>query len=174
MGLLTRLRGKPPEQRREGGGLAADARAMRVALLGIHAELQRVNGVGAPVDLRAIVRDLLEGEVAAPTDDIASLVRAGVDPDEFYEREIGPSWDGLGETQRAARVEGFIELSTMMDAPGGREGLSPEMIPRVHTKTLVLAWAFDETYGFSTRWSRGTDSGGPDGGADSGFCTSLS
>jgi hypothetical protein len=153
MGLITRLRGKPPE-RREGGGLAADARGIRPALAAIHAELERVNGPGAPVDLRAIVRDLLEGEVASPTADIAGLVRSGVDPGEFYEREIAPSWDGLGEAQRAARVEGFIELSEMMDAPGAGEGLPPEMIPRVHTKTLLLAWAFDETYGFLNSLAR--------------------
>jgi hypothetical protein len=154
MSLLTRLIGKPPERRRQAGGLAADARAMRPALAGIHAELARVNGASAPVDLRAIVRDLLEGEVQAPTDDIAALVRAGVDPGEFYDREVAPSWDGLGEAQRAARVEGFIELSTMMDAPGAGEGLPPEMIPRVHTKTLLLAWAFDETYGFLNSLAR--------------------
>jgi hypothetical protein len=29
------------------------------------------------------------------------------------------------------------------------------MIPRVHTKTLVLAWAFDETYGYLARLARG-------------------
>ena len=128
---------------------------MRVALAGIHAELTRVHGPDAPVDLRAIVRDLLEGEVEAPTADVAELVRAGVTPDEFYERELKPSWEGLGEAQRAARVEGFIELSTMMDAPGAAEGLPADMIPRVHTKTLLLAWAFDETYGYRRAGPRG-------------------
>ena len=147
MGLLARLKGDSPEVH-EGGDLAADARAMRRALGSIRADLDRVNGAGSPVDLRAVVRDLLEGEVQAPTADVATLVRAGVDPEEFYDREIGPSWDGLGEPQRAARVEGFIDLARMMDAPGAGEGLPEEMIPRVHTKTLVLAWAFDETHGY--------------------------
>jgi hypothetical protein len=153
MDLLTRLRGKQPE--RTAGGLAADARAMRPALAGMHAEHTRVHGLDAPVDLRGMVRDLLEGEVEAPTADVAELVRLSVDPGEFYEKEIAPSWEGLGEAQRAARVEGFIELSTMMDAPGAAAGLPAEMIPRVHTKTLLLAWAFDETYGFLSSLARG-------------------
>ena len=154
MGLLTRLLGTEPQPRRE-GGLAADARAMRLALAGMHAENARVDGAGAPVDLRGIVRDLLEGEVEAPTADVAELVRTGEDPVDFYEKEIAPSWEGLGEAQRAARVEGFIELTTMMDTPGAAAGLPAEMIPRVHTKTLLLAWAFDETYGFLNTLARG-------------------
>jgi hypothetical protein len=155
MSLFKRLMGTESAAPRESGGLAADARSMRTALAGMHAELGRVNGPGAAVDLRAIVRDLLEGEVAAPTADIATLVRHQVEPDEFYEHEVGPSWDDLGEAQRAARVEGFIELSTMMDAPGAAEGLPADMIPRVHTKTLLLAWAFDETYGYLNSLARG-------------------
>jgi hypothetical protein len=152
MGLLTRLRGREPERRAH--GFAADARAMRAALDGLHAELERVNGRGSPVDLRSMVRDLLEGEVEAPTADVAELMRLGEQPDEFYEREVKPSWEGLGEAQRAARVEGFLELATMIDAPGAATGLPPEMIPRVHTKTLLLAWAFDETYGFISSLAR--------------------
>ena len=153
MGLLTRLRGR--EERRTAGGLAADARSMRATLDAIHAELARVNGLGAEVDLRAIVGDLLEGEVAAPTADVAELMRAGVTPDEFYEKELRGSWEGLGEAQRAARVEGFVELSTMMDDPAAAAGLPEGMIPRVHTKTLLLAWAFDQTYGFLREIERG-------------------
>src|SRR2546423_4226093 len=153
MGFLSRLRGKEPES--GAGGLPEDARAMRAALGGIHAERARVSGWTAGVDLRAIVRDLLEGEVAAPTADVAELVRSQVDPEEFYEKELEPSWEGLGESQRAARVDGFIELSQMIDAPGAAAGLPPDMIPRVHTKTLVLAWAFDETYGYLSALGRG-------------------
>ena len=153
MGLLTRLRGR--EEERPAGGLAADARSMRATLDAIHAELTRVNGVGAEVDLRALAADLLEGEVAAPTADVAELMRSGVTPGEFYEKELKGSWEGLGEAQRAARVEGFIELSTMMDDRAAAAGLPPGMIPRVHTKTLLLAWAFDETYGYLNALARG-------------------
>lgn len=154
MGLLTRLRGRE-EAEPPAGGLAADARAMRVTLDAIHAELKRVNGAQAEVDLRTIVGDLLEGEVAAPTADVAELMRIGVTPDEFYDKELRGSWEGLGEAQRAARVEGFIELSAMMDDPAAAAGLPPDMIPRVRTKTLLLAWAFDETYGFLRELARG-------------------
>jgi hypothetical protein len=154
MGLLARLRGKAPEGHRP-RSLAGDARAMRAALDGIHSDLVRVNGPSAPVDLRAIVRDLLEGEVKAPTTDVAELVRTGEDPGEFYDREVAPGWEGLSEAQRAERLEGNIELSTMMDAPGAAAGLPPEMLPRVHTKTLLLAWAFDETYGYLSSLARG-------------------
>jgi hypothetical protein len=147
MGLLSRIRGGGEPQRQE-RSLAGDARAMRAALGALHAELVRVNGPSAEVDLRTIVRDLLQGEVEAPTADVAALIKADLDPDEFYDKELQGSWEGLGESQRAARVDGFIELSQMMDAPGAAAGLPGDMIPRVHTKTLVLAWAFDETYGF--------------------------
>jgi hypothetical protein len=154
MGLLSRLRSHDKPQPRE-RSLAADARAIRSALGALHAELARVNGAPAEVDLRAIVRELLEGEVEAPTADVAELVRADLDPDEFYEKELQGSWEGLGEAQRAARVEGFIELSQMMDAPGAAAGLPADMLPRVHTKTLLLAWAFDETYGYLSALGRG-------------------
>jgi hypothetical protein len=153
MGLLTRLRGTgSPDGRTH--GFAADARAMRRTLDGLHAELERVNGGGSPVDLRPLIRDLLEGEVEAPTADIASLMRLGEDPDEFYEREVMPSWEGLGEAQRATRIEGFLELATMIDAPGAAQGLPAGMVERVHTKTLLLAWAYDETYGFISSLAR--------------------
>jgi hypothetical protein len=154
MGLLTRLLGREPGERRA-GGLPEDARAMRRTLVGLHAEHQRVHGPTAAVDLPAIVRELLEGEVEAPTADVAELVRSGADPEEFYEKELKGSWEGLGEAQRAARVEGFIDLSQMVDAPGAGAGLPEGMIPRVHTKTLLLAWAFDETYGFMSTLASG-------------------
>jgi hypothetical protein len=155
MGLLTRLRGREEAEPRAAGGLAADARSMGPVLDAIHAELVRVNGPRAEVDLRALAADLLEGEVAAPTADVAELMRIGVTPAEFYEKELKGSWEGLGEAQRAARVEGFIELSSMMDDPAAAAGLPPDMIPRVHTKTLILAWAFDETYGYLRELARG-------------------
>jgi len=153
MGLLSRLR-HDDEPRRKERSLAGDARGMRAALAALHAEIARARG-SAEVDLRAIVRDLLDGEVEAPTADVAALVLADLDPDEFYEKELKGSWEGLGESQRAARVDGFIELSQMMDAPGAGVGLPEDMIPRVHTKTLLLAWAFDETYGYISALGRG-------------------
>ena len=154
MGLLTWLFGERDEARGS-GGLAVDAREMRRTLDGLHAENVRVHGPAAPIDLRGMARDLLEGEVAAPTADVVDLMRRGVRPDEFYETDVRPSWEGLGEAQRAQRIEGFMELSLLMDAPGAAEDLPEEMLPRVHTKMLMLAWAFDETYGFISLLGRG-------------------
>ena len=151
MGLLDRLRGERTADGERPVSLARDAVNMRATLTGLHAER---GGSGDP-DLRALTIDLLEGEVEAPTADLAGLVRADLDPDEFYEKELRGSWEGLGESQRAARVEGFLELSQMMDAPGAAAGLPEDMIPRVHTKTLLLAWAFDETYGYLSALGRG-------------------
>ena len=88
---------------------------MRAALTAMLEERRRVNGRSV-IDLRAILDDLLTGEVAAPTADVALLKRHHVDPGDFYEKEIAPSWEGLGEAQRAARLEGFLDLSRMLDA----------------------------------------------------------
>src|SRR3954451_22776595 len=136
MGLLTRLMGKEPEEAaHRKHGFAADARAMRLTLDGLHAELERVNGRGAPVDLRSMVREMLEGEVEAPTRDVAELMRLGTDPDDFYEQDVMPNWEGMGEAQRAARGEGFLGLATMIDPPGAQAGLPEGMVEPVPTKT---------------------------------------
>src|SRR3954464_14009641 len=98
MGLLTRLMGKETEEApRRRHGFAADARAMRLTLDGLHAELERVNGRGAPGDLRPMLRGLPGGEGEGPTGDVAELIRLGEEPDAFYEREVKASWEGLGE-----------------------------------------------------------------------------
>jgi hypothetical protein len=132
--------------------LAGDATAMRATLSALQAER---GGAEGPVDLRAIVRDLLAGEVSAPTGDVSALVRLNTDPDDFYGNEIRPSWEGLSETQRARRLEGFLELAAMLDAAAGNGGVPAEMGAVVHTKALLLAWAFDETYGYLSRLARG-------------------
>lgn len=130
---------------------AGDAAAMRAALRSMQSEPGRRDG---RIDLRAIVRDLLEGEVAAPTSDVALLVRRLASPDDFYDSEIRPSWEGLSEAQRARRVEGFIDLAAMLEGGGGAD-LPADMSATVRTKTLLLAWAFDETYGYLSRLARG-------------------
>ena len=142
---------------RNGGqqpGLAGDALRMRAALAAMVAERRRL-GEGSDVDLRALVEDLLTGEVASPTSDVARLVEHHVDPGAFYEKEIAPSWEGLGEVQRAARLDGFLDLSRMLDEQGEAAGLPEEMAATVHTKTLLLAFAFDETYGYLSRIASG-------------------
>jgi hypothetical protein len=146
MGLLDRLRGERAEAvAPTSGRLAADARAMRTTLSALHAE--RSASVGSDLlDLRAILRDLLEGEVTAPTEDVRFLISADTDAGEFYAAEIEPSWDGLGENARAAKLDGFIELARMADA--SPDALPREMVATVRTKTIVLAWAFDEVHGY--------------------------
>ena len=127
---------------------------MRETLVALQAERERA---GSPdIDLRELTHDLLNGEVTPPTADIRFLMRRGVEADAFYEDEVAPSWEGLGEAQRAARLEAFMEMLEMLDQAGDAAGLPPDMSATVHTKTLLLAWAFDETYGYLSRLVRGT------------------
>jgi hypothetical protein len=152
MGLLDRLTGG------HGGtaeaparpSLARDARAMRATLDGIQAE----HGPDAPIDIRAMLRDLLDGEVQSPTRDVAALRDEGVDADDFYEQEIAPSWEGLDEAARASRIEGFLDLCAMVEEAGDLAGIPEDMAARTRTKTLLVAWAFDETYGYLSQIAR--------------------
>jgi hypothetical protein len=149
MGLLDRLRGREGTPADGRSSLAADAGAVRDTLDGLYRE-----GGGAPLSLRDAVRDLLEGEVEAPTADVASLRSRATDPDDFYAREVAPSWDGLNEAQRAARLDGFLEMCAMLEGSADLMGVPPEMAASVRTKTLLIAWAFDEEYGYLSRLAR--------------------
>ncbi len=118
MGFLDRLR--VPERASSsapsgGGSLARDARAMRMALIALNAEREQLDPGRAEVDLRGLTADLLEGEVAPPTADVALLVRHGVDAETFYDKELARSWEGLDENQRAARVQQFVDLALMLE-----------------------------------------------------------
>ena len=152
MGLLDRLTGggaatgeAPPRS-----DMARDARAMRATLNGIQAE----RGPAAPIDLRAITRDLLDGEVEAPTRDVAALRDERIDADDFYQHEIAPSWEGLDEAARASRIESFLDLCAMVEEAGELTGIPEDMAARTRTKTLLFAWAFDETYGYLSQIAR--------------------
>jgi len=143
MGLFDRLRGEPTATA-EAPSLARDARTMRATLTALHSERG-----GGDLDLRALVRDLLEGEVEAPTPDVTHMISLGTDPAEFYERELAPNWDGLDELRRADKLDQFVELARMVEA-------SPDALPRdmaasLRTKLLVLGWAFDEAHGYLGR-----------------------
>jgi hypothetical protein len=131
--------------------LADDARTMRATLDAIRRELRAARGPDGQIDVRAALRDMLEGEVEPPTADVAALKRRGTDPDRFYEAEVAPSWEGLDEDQRAARLDGFLELCELLESAGDAAGLPPQMAPAIRTKALVLAWAFDETHGYLAR-----------------------
>jgi hypothetical protein len=101
--------------------------------------------------LEALCRDVF---AAGATTDLRWLKSRGVDPAAFYRTELRPSWEGLDQRARAAKIERFIELSHML---GGDqlEGEPPEemrdLIATVHVKTLLLSWAHDRTYGFIDR-----------------------
>jgi hypothetical protein len=158
MGLLDRLRGASDGTATAApakADLAHDARAMRSTLDAMRADDVRARGPVADVDVRAVIRDLLVGEVAAPTADVAALHGERLDPDGFYEKEVAPSWDGLGEAQRAARLEGFLDLVAMIEEAGDAAGIPEDMAARTRTKALIVAWAFDETYGYLPRLGRG-------------------
>jgi hypothetical protein len=121
--------------------LAADADAMRDALDRLAAE--------RALSPRDAVRALFGDEVGAPTADVAALRDRGTDPDDFYANEVAPSWDGLSEAQRSARLEGFLEMCALLES--APDAVPAEMGQAVRTKTLILAWAFDEEYGYLSR-----------------------
>ena len=147
MGLLDRLRGERKDAAEVlAGTLAGDARTMRTTLSSLRVERSGAGSGPADPDLRSLVRDVLEGEVVAPTADVRFLISAGTDADAFYSSEIQPNWEGLDENARAAKLDGFMEVARMADA--SPDALPREMVATVRTKTLVLAWVFDEVHGY--------------------------
>lgn len=161
MGLLKRLRqpDRPPAGPSD-GGLARDARAMRNALQALNAEREQLDPGRPEIDLRGLVSDLLDGEVAPPTADVARLVEDGVDARTFYDKELARSWEGLTENQRVARVEQFAGLAAMLESAGPEAQVpnQEQMLASVRTKTLLLAFAVDETYGLMRQIERDPES----------------
>jgi hypothetical protein len=89
-------------------------------------------------DLAIVAAELLE---RAPTRDVRALVHDGVTEDELYEGELRPNWEGLSKGHRASKVVAFARFANALgDDPTG-------IAPLVRTKLLVLAWAYDRTYG---------------------------
>jgi hypothetical protein len=156
MGLLDRLRGTDDGASGAGArgrpSLARDAISMREALDALQRE---AGGRTARLSLHTVVRDMLDGEIAAPTADVTALRDRGVRPDDFYDRELSPSWDGLNEAQRAARLDGFFEMCSLLESAGDLAGVPEDMAVSVRTKTLLLSWAFDDEYGYLPRIARG-------------------
>src|SRR2546427_13142867 len=117
MSLLERLKGEPKQDAdATRASLARDARAMQAALTGLQLDWVAATGETAELDLHAFVRDLLEGEIAAPTVDVRWLISHDTSPADFYSREIAPNWEGLDEDARAAKLTGFIDLAQSIDA----------------------------------------------------------
>jgi hypothetical protein len=92
------------------------------------------------------------------TTEIEWLKAHGVDGESFYKLEVQPSWDGLDQAGRAAKIDQFIELSHMLGEIA-REGEPPDaflrVIATVHVKVLLLAWAYDRTYSYMDRLFNG-------------------
>ena len=144
MGLLDRLRGEIPTEGPVAPSLARDAREMRATLTALHSERG-----GGELELQALIRDLLEGEVEAPTSDVRHMIRQGTDPDEFYARELAPNWDGLDENARADKLDQFVDLAHMVEE--SPDALPLDMAASLRTKLLLLGWAFDEEHGYLGR-----------------------
>lgn len=82
------------------------------------------------------------------------LWERGVDGEDFYRRELAPSWEGLDQPTRASKIDRFLELSQMLvGAP--QNGQPPDAfldaVATVHLKVLLLAWAYDRTYSYVDR-----------------------
>jgi hypothetical protein len=105
--------------------------------------------------LERLCRDVFAN---APTIDVRRLKERGVDGAAFYRAELAPSWEGLTQAERALRIERFVELSNML-GHASPNGDPPEdvrdLIATVHTKVILLGWAFDRSYGFIDRLFNG-------------------
>ena len=105
--------------------------------------------------LEALCRDVF---AAGATTDLRWLKGRAVDARRFYETELRPSWEGLDQPARAAKIERFIELSAMLGGAAS-DGEPPQemrdLIATVHVKTLLLSWAYDRSYGFIDRLFNG-------------------
>ena len=105
--------------------------------------------------LRGLCLDVF---ASAPTTDIRHLKARGTDPEDFYRRELAPSWDGLSQAERALKIDQFIELSHMLgEAEAGGDPPEPflDIVATVHVKVLLLAWAYDRTYSYMDRLFNG-------------------
>ena len=131
MGFRFRRRGKT--SRELGGDAGAVAAVLERAALAYGSDPR-------DFDLAIVAAELLE---RAPTADLRALVNEGTDEDQLYERELRPNWEGLSKGQRANKVVAFARFANALD------GQLVPIAPLVRTKLLVLAWAYDRTYGES-------------------------
>jgi len=105
--------------------------------------------------LRGLCLEVFAGEHTA---DLRWLKERGIDGETFYRGELAPSWEGLDQAERARRIEEFIALSHRL-GDAEPEGDPPEafldLVASVHTKVLLLAWAYDRTYSFMDKLFNG-------------------
>jgi hypothetical protein len=98
--------------------------------------------------LRGLCLDVF---ASAPTTDLRYLKSKGVEAEDFYRRELAPSWEGLSREERGRKIDQFIELSHMLgQADSGGDPSEPFLgiVATVHVKVLLLAWAHDRTYSY--------------------------
>ena len=129
---LLRRRGHGGSHRL-GGDVGAVARVLERAALAYGSDPR-------DFDLAIVAADLIE---KAPTADVRALVHDGIGEDDLYERELRPNWERLSKGQRAGKIVTFVRFANALgdDSTG--------IAPLVRTKTIVLAWAYDRTYGES-------------------------
>ena len=105
--------------------------------------------------LRGLCLDVFAG---GHTTDIRWLKERGTEGEAFYRRELAPSWEGLKREQRAEKIDQFIELSRMLgdvEPNGDPPDAFVDLVSAVHTKILLLAWAYDRTYSYMDRLFNG-------------------
>jgi len=105
--------------------------------------------------LRGLCMDVF---ASAPTTDVRWLKEQGVDGEQFYRRELAPSWEGLDREQRAEKIDRFVELSHMLgrvDPDSHPPEEFVDLVSAVHLKVLLLAWAYDRTYSYMDRLFNG-------------------
>src|SRR3954454_20267274 len=90
--------------------------------------------------LAIVAAELLE---RAPTADVRALIHDGMAEDELFELELRPNWEDLMKGQRANKVVAFARFANALG--DDHTGIGP----LIRTKLLVLAWAYDRTYGSS-------------------------
>jgi hypothetical protein len=105
--------------------------------------------------LRGLCLDVF---ASAPTTDLRILKEQGMGAEDFYRHELAPNWEGLTQQERAHKIDKFIELSHML-GKADEDGNPPEaflaIVATVHTKVLLLAWAYDRTYSYMDRLFNG-------------------
>jgi hypothetical protein len=99
------------------------------------------------------------------TDDIGFLIDHGIDGTEFFLKELKPNWRELSREERATRIAAFVRFVNLLDASedegnGASDGKVGEPLGElratVRTKIVLLACAYDATYGddYSRRIAR--------------------
>ena len=105
--------------------------------------------------LRGLCLDVFAGE---HTTDVRRLKERGIDGETFYRRELAPNWEGLDQEARARKIDQFIALSHLLgdaEPAGEPPEVFLDLVAAVHTKVLLLAWAYDRTYSFMDKLFNG-------------------